>query len=746
VAAGYWWGRRHDAKPRHPPQTLPTNVNQQLSGYTFTRSDEGRQIFTVHAARTVAFKEGGATVLEEVLVEVFGRTGKRRDILRTRRCDYNTQTGDLFSAGRVEIELNAQAQGTATEGERGRQQVLLETSRVYFRQQGSLVVSDEPVRFRVGRLSGSAQGLAYATKEGWVELKKEVRAELMPSAGVAPQLPLRLTASRVRYDKEKGEVTVAGPLEFSQGNRRLQAGRGLVVLNAQNRITRVVLEEGTRALAISEKGQLRGSAQRICGEFDPASEQLRAVTAEGEVQLESQGEGSTSRLEAEQVEVAFAGAHPQAQSGSAAGNVRFSTESYRAASRGATARVSPEGTRREKKELTAGAVRFTFQSAGQSLKQAETVGAGKLVLVPPDPGVGERVITAGQFLVYFDARNRLERLRGIAGTRILFRPASNAPAGSLAQESSAERLEAVFDTTTQTIRAVRQEGSFQFREGDRQAAAEQASYEAETETLTLTGHPRLWDLETEVRAEEFVLDLHTDTAEGSGKVQSTHVGTPRGEGGRSDPTNVLADRVVAERRSQFVHYEGNVRAWHGTDVVESSALDVYRTERRVSSGRQVRSAHLQSARLVAGSTGVSQTKGEARPVIICAERLEYFDAGRRARYAGNVRLQTEQTTLEAERLDVYFSDSASVEQTELERAVAEGQVRVVQPGRRAAGNRAEYFAGEGRIVLSGGPPSLYDAEKGFTTGQRLTFFIHDDTLRVDGGDESPTLSRHRIAQ
>jgi len=78
--------------------------------------------------------------------------------------------------------------------------------------------------------------------------------------------------------------------------------------------------------------------------------------------------------------------------------------------------------------------------------------------------------------------------------------------------------------------------------------------------------------------------------------------------------------------------------------------------------------------------------------------------------------------------------------------VAEGQVRVVQPGRRAAGNRAEYFAGEGRIVLSGGPPSLYDAEKGFTTGQRLTFFIHDDTLRVDGGDESPTLSRHRIAQ
>jgi len=97
-------------------------------------------------------------------------------------------------------------------------------------------------------------------------------------------------------------------------------------------------------------------------------------------------------------------------------------------------------------------------------------------------------------------------------------------------------------------------------------------------------------------------------------------------------------------------------------------------------------------------------------------------------------------------MDVYFSSAASVEQTELERAVAEGHVSVVQPTRRAKGNRAEYFAREGRILLSGGPPTLYDAEKGFVTGQRLTFHIHDDTLRVDGGDESPTLSRHRIEQ
>ena len=746
VGLTYWRSRRRADKPVRAPQVLPTNVNQQLSGYSFTRSDEGRQIFTVHAARTVAFKQGGTTVLEDVFVEVFGRTGNRRDVLRTRRCQYNAQSGDLYSAGKVEIELNVGLPGTAS-GRGERRRVQLETSHLSFRQQGSLVVSDEPVRFHIGPISGSAQGMAYATKEGWLELKKDISAEMLPRGAAEMQGPLRLTASRVLYDKEKGEIVLSGPVEFSQGPRRVQAGRGTVTLDDQNHITQALLEEGVRAVDSAAPAQLEGNAQRVRGDFDPLNEQLRGVWAEGNVRVESRREGNVSHLEAQQVEVSFAGTHPEAQKGSAAGGVRLTIESLRAAS-GAPQPSAPGSIAAEKKDLTASSVRFMFQSAGQSLKQAETVGAGKLVLVPPDPRVGERIITAGQLRMDFDARNRLETLRGISGTRIVFQPPRNAPRGSLAQESSAERLEASFDPATQTLRAVQQVGAYQFRDGDRQATAEQASYLAENETLTLTGQPRIWDLETRTRAESVVLDLRTETAEGIGKVQSTHLGGPGSAAGakRSEPTNVLAHRVVAERRSQFVHYEGSVRAWHGTDVVESSSLDVYRAERRVSSGQQVRTSHLQPASLLKGSAAAPAGKPETRPVTIRADRLEYFDEGRKASYRGNVRLQTENTSMEAERLDVYFSAAPSTEESEMERAVAEGRVSVVQPGRRAAGEHAEYFAREGKIVLSGGTPSVYDAEKGFTTGRRLTFYIHDDRLRVDGGDESPSFSRHRIAQ
>ena len=95
---------------------------------------------------------------------------------------------------------------------------------------------------------------------------------------------------------------------------------------------------------------------------------------------------------------------------------------------------------------------------------------------------------------------------------------------------------------------------------------------------------------------------------------------------------------------------------------------------------------------------------------------------------------------------VFFSGQGAAGASEVDRAVAEGHVTVVQPSRRATGEHAEYFAAPGKILVTGGPPTLYDAEKGFTTGQQLTFFLRDDRIFLDGGKESPTLFKHRIPQ
>ncbi len=61
-------------------------------------------------------------------------------------------------------------------------------------------------------------------------------------------------------------------------------------------------------------------------------------------------------------------------------------------------------------------------------------------------------------------------------------------------------------------------------------------------------------------------------------------------------------------------------------------------------------------------------------------------------------------------------------------------------------SQATRYAGEGKFVLSGGRPTLYDASRGTTTGRQLTFFFADDTIIVDSEEGSRTLTRHRVVK
>jgi len=797
VALAFLWNRARQGRPEAPPPTLPTNVQNQASGYSFTRSVEGRALFTVHAARTVAFKAGGATVLEDVVVEMFGREGNRHDVLRTHLGEYNPQSGDFLGPGQVEIELNAPTgrvagpAGTpppAKEGSgRGREPIALQTSKVVFKHQGSLALTNEPVRFRVGAASGSARGMKYATVDGWLELEHDVVVEFRPggtaaeaspsaaprsvfgwlpwspsppqSAGpaagaraVAAQPPIRLTARRLRYDAPRGAsgtVKLDGPVEAVQATRRVVAESGTLLLDSRNRLTEARLEGDVRALDSAENSRLQGKAQSVHGEFDRATGQLRLVTAEGGVVAElhrGAGGDSSSRLEAQQVEVAFRGQHPLPQYGTASGDARLTLDS---SSRPIRPQVQTAGTRfsAEKKTLSAAVVQFTFRADGKSLSEVQTPGEGQVTLVPSDPKSGQREITAGRLSMAFDARSHLESLLGLAHARVVFRPAPNAPRGTPPQESSSDQLEAKFDPATQALVQVEQTGHYEFQDGDRHSTAEHATYLASNQTMTLVGQPRVSDPTTRGSAERLRFHLDSDTAEGLGQVESTHFGAPAAPGAAApDPTHVLADRMQAERRSQFVHYEGRVRAWQGTDVVESSSLDVSRAQRRMSSGAGVLTSHFQAASGAPGAASIRPgPAGATRPVTIRAERLDYFDEGRKASYRGSVELHTENTTLRADHMDVFFSDLPGGQASQIERAQGDGHVTVIQPLRHAAGDHADYEAASGKIEMTGGPPTLDDAQKGSTTGQRLTFFVHDDRLIVDGGEQSPSLSQHRVA-
>ena len=824
---------------------LPSNVNQRASGFTFTRSIGGRQVFKIQAASTQALNTGGASVLQQVYVEIYGKTGTRHDTLRTQRAEYISSSGDFTSPGKVEIELNARPGLVPGTSLRGQQPVYIETSGVHFDQEKSLAVTEAPVRFRIGPASGSAVGMAYATREGWLELKKdvamEVRSETAPvapplrarpersegaasaepkpgaaeSAGedaglkpgatnaVAEQGITRVLATRLLYKKETSDLTLDGPVELSQSGWRVTGDGGTVLLNGQNRPTQAILEGDVHFSSDSTSSVLTGKTRRLVADFNPDTAEVRHLVAEDGVEGESMphgGSGGPSDFEAHQLDVNFSAGHrPEPVNADASGNVKFI---FRSAAGGEAVgseqsavggRAAPARSPVKTETLTASEILFGFRPDGRSLKEAQTVGAGKLMLNSEDAKRGEQVITAGQFLMAFNEQSRLRTLDGIKGTHIVYTPgtthgveAASAPAPApLAplriEESFSDRLATVFDPSSGDLRSLEQTGNFRYSNGERQSAAAKAQYSSASQVLTLSGKPRLWDATTRVAADRILWHLDTETGEGLGKVQSTHFQSPvpstdnwppavgkavaAGPPGSSaaavvGATNVLADQVIVERRSQLVHYQGHVRAWHDHDVVESPSLDYDGVTRRLRSGSQVLTSHLAPAAAPPASRASSaasvasngQARSKTAPVAISADSLTYFDEDQKARYRGHVELRTGETTLKADRMDVYFTRTdlgkggSGNEGSEIDYVLADDHVTVAEPGRRATGNHCEYRAAPGKVTLTGGPPTVYDEQRGLTTGQRLTFFVRDDSLYVDGGDKSPTITKHRVEQ
>ena len=104
-------------------------------------------------------------------------------------------------------------------------------------------------------------------------------------------------------------------------------------------------------------------------------------------------------------------------------------------------------------------------------------------------------------------------------------------------------------------------------------------------------------------------------------------------------------------------------------------------------------------------------------------------------------------------MDVYLlpRSQASTNQSlsapgRLDRMVAQGHVVIQQPGRRAEGQRLVYTASDDKFVLTGGPPSIFDAERGKITGVSLTFFRADDRVLVEGEASTPVVTQTRVAR
>ena len=161
VAGFYFYARMRMRRAfRDIPQKIGVNVQQSTTGFTFSKSEGGRTIFTVHASQAVQYSGGGHAELKDVNIIVYGRQANRFDQLYGSDFEYDPQAGTIAAKGEVHIDLEGNAEGPINPDQAAplelKHPIHLQTSGLVFNRNPGVAATNEKMAFRVPQANGSA--------------------------------------------------------------------------------------------------------------------------------------------------------------------------------------------------------------------------------------------------------------------------------------------------------------------------------------------------------------------------------------------------------------------------------------------------------------------------------------------------------------------------------------------------------------------------------------------------------------
>jgi len=760
---------------RKAPPAPAVNVERQSTKLTFSKGEGTHIIFTVEASKSTDFKGLNASDLEGVKVTIFGRDGARHDTLETHTCRYTKDNGAIDCAGDVEImlmskeewEAAARKGGDGTEPENkisGSTAMKIETRGVSFNRASGDAKTDQPVEFTFANGSGKAVGALYRSEEGTLQLQRDVRLKLdqpMPSKSngkasakqsTVPREPIEVSGSRMDFDRDAATMYLAGPAEAKTRSDRLSASGLLLNLDGNFHAKRLLAQgNGKDAMPefVSQKGQGRQrlAAEKIVADFAPQGWVTNA-RATGRVNGEAVKGGETQTVQAQNAALEMVAGENAPRLLVLKGDVDARTTTR---SGGNAARLT------ENRKLTTQELRITFAekkgARGTQLQNAETAGAGRLEWNDAgDAGnkPAQTVLQASQLGMRFNAAgaaNRLDAKGSVQTERAL---ADGTKQKATANNGFVDLLEHGWSRMQLNDNVV-------LNEGQRAARADQAVFARAEQTATLTGHAIAKDATSQTSAQQLTFWQATGDVRGEGNVRSSDL-SARNTTVHLAPTasNITAENLIGNSKTGRALYSGHARLWQGDSVLEADSIELQKNDRTLNAVGNVRAVFPQAA--ANGNPAAKPASPAKVPVLWHAQsgKLTYWDAENRAHLSQNVVVQAPEQKMTGQDLDLYFTrakgatlgagqgNQSSQGAQQISRAVGSGGVTVQQGDRRATAERGEYTATDGKFVMTGGTPTLFDATEGTTTGRQLTFFLADATIIVDSENGSRTLTKHRV--
>jgi lipopolysaccharide export system protein LptA len=798
VVAGMYFYARLRARDvrKEVPNKIGYDIKQTASGFQFSKSDGGRTLFTIQASGLKRFVLGDRAELHNVNIILYGRDSSRYDQIYGDDFAYNPQTGDVTAKGEVQIDLVANPAGLASPDQaipkEIKSSIHLKTRDLVFNKDSGNAATAARVEFSTPQATGSAVGVKYAGKSNTLTLSSQIHvvlsgtntAVIEAEQGFITNDPREVVLEQVHLEREGGTM---------------RADRAVFYLAPDNSVQRVVaagdVTAETRAVAGKEPAQSEQASETTSradqAEFLLAEKQnlLRFAILTGNVHVEQTGsqpiEGDAGRVILE-----FAGKNELEK-------VR-AVDGARLTEKAQATKMPGLSSGSQDFELTAPVINFTV-AEGHVLERGETEGAAEIVISPaqqassanagsPNAGTDpagspqRTVVTAGKFEARFvteQSGTHLSTIRGLPDARIV-----NSATGQPDRVSTSQSVEATF-LPLGGLEAITQQGNVAYDDGQTpdkrmQAWANNARYNPDDQVLVLTGNPRVMSGATVTTAKIVRLNRATGDALAEGEVKSTYSDLKEQPEGAllasASPIHVTAQRMAAHSAHGVALYSGRARLWQDANVIQAPSIEFDRDRRFVTARGtaaepvqtilvQADNVHAEKNQTKAQSASSAEKRAEAglgtSPVAITANLLTYADSERRVHYETGVLARGADFSASAKTMDVYLlSRSQTSSQPtnrqslagpfsqpgQLDRIVAQGDVVIEQSNRRAEGQKLVYTVANDKFVLTGGPPSIFDAEQGKITGVSLTFFRRDDRVLVEGEASTPVVTQTRVAR
>ena len=181
VSLSYWIARSRTVPVLHNvPNQLGFDIQQTSDGFSLSKSEAGRTIYTVRASKAVQFKTGGRADLKNVHIVIYGKAHDRYDQIYGNEFVYDQNTGDINASGEVHIDLQGYSEGPLKPDQAPpdelKNPIHLLTHSLTFNQKTGIAQTDEIVEFRTAQVAGTAKGAYLDTHDNKLLLKSDIHA------------------------------------------------------------------------------------------------------------------------------------------------------------------------------------------------------------------------------------------------------------------------------------------------------------------------------------------------------------------------------------------------------------------------------------------------------------------------------------------------------------------------------------------------------------------------------------------